>query len=124
MMEEKVLDKKIIPLVEVKELLRERAKEGELSYEQGLTLKHAEKFSHLTKAKAEKLLQELKKIEGVNDEIAIKLVDILPDTKELLLLMLPKGSKLPVEKHDEIIKLIKKDYDRSQVVKIKKKKKK
>lgn len=124
MMEEKLLDKKIIPLAEVKELLRERAKEGELTYEQGLTLKYAEKFSHLTKAKAEKLLEELRKIDGMNEETAIRLVDILPDSKELLLLALPKGSKIHVEKHDEIIKLIKKYYDRSQVVKAKKKKKK
>jgi DNA-directed RNA polymerase subunit F len=108
MMEEKVLEKKPIPLVEVKELLKERAKEGDLTYEQELTLKYAEKFSKLPKSKAEKLMQELKKIEGLPEEFKIKIVDILPEEKEVLELLAPKDFKLTEELTEKLLDLLQK----------------
>jgi len=125
MMEEKVLEKRFVPIAEVKELLKERAKDSELTYEQSLTAKYAEKFSHLSKAKAEKLIEELKEIEGMNDEFAIKLADVLPSDKELLELMVPKHAKIKNEDVDKILKIIKKHFDRGELkIGIKEKEKK
>ena len=122
-MQEKILSKKFIPLIEVKELLKERSKEGELTYEQGLTLKYADKFAKLPKVKTEKLLGELKKIDGVNDALAIKLVDILPMEKEVLDLMIARELKISEENRLKILDLIKKSFSEKKESKESKKKK-
>jgi DNA-directed RNA polymerase subunit F len=107
MLEEKLIEKKPIVLAEVKELLRERAKEGELSYEQQVTLKYADKFAKLSKTKTLKLLEELKKIEGMSEELAVKLTDLMPESLEVLSLVIPKNLEFSEEKKKEILKVIK-----------------
>ncbi|MFH1694980.1 MAG: RNA polymerase Rpb4 family protein [Candidatus Micrarchaeota archaeon] len=109
MMDEKVLSVSPIPLVKVKEMLKEIAKEGELTYEQTLTLKYADKFSKITRAKAEKLIEELMKTEGMTEEIAIKITDLLPQNEEILLLIISKKVKISDEDMKKIIKTVK-DY--------------
>jgi len=108
-LEEKVLGKKAVTLSEVKDLLKERGKESELSYEQGVTLKYAEKFAHLAKTKAAKLVEELQEIDGMTREFAVKLVDVMPKTIEVFELMVPKNAKLSEEKKKEVFNLIKKN---------------
>ena len=106
MMKEKILDKKFIPLIQVKELLKERSKEGELTYEQSLTLKYADRFSKLPRVKSQKLLAELKGIEGVDEKLAIKLVDILPMEKEILDLLISKELKISDDDKKKILSVI------------------
>jgi len=108
MLEQKIIESKPITLVEVKELLKERGKLGELTYEQNLTQKYASKFAKLSKAQAAKLLNELNNIPGMADELAIKIVDILPTDLEILELLIPKNSSIKKDSFQPIIDLVKK----------------
>lgn len=85
-----------IPLYEVKEILKERSPE-EPTYEQSMSKDYVGKFTGITKAKGEKLLAELREIEGISRELAISIVDILPETPEQMRLLVPKGSELNEE---------------------------
>ncbi|MBN2067783.1 MAG: DNA-directed RNA polymerase subunit F [Candidatus Diapherotrites archaeon] len=94
MIGEKVLHQKPVSLNEVKQLLSDRKKEKDLSYEQDLTLKYAKRFTKLSPANAEKLLEEVRKIVGISDAQASKIVDLLPEKKETLEMVFPKDSKI------------------------------
>ncbi len=71
-------EKKYITLSEAKEMLEKFNEERELSYEQHLALQHAQKFGKLSPEKARELVEELKKIDVVNDYYAVKISEILP----------------------------------------------
>lgn len=107
MIGEKMLGKKPVNLTEVKQLLAERKREKDLSYEQDITLKYAKKFSKLTLSQAQKLESELKKIEGLNDELIVKIMDILPGKKETLQLVIPKETVLNEASMQKILDLCK-----------------
>ncbi len=108
MIGEKLLHQKPVSLNEVKQLLSERKKEKDLGYEQDLTLKYSKKFSKLSVASSEKLQAELRKIVGLSDAVVVKIVDILPEKKEILQLFLPKDSKLNEQTLQKILLLVKK----------------
>jgi len=108
MIGEKTLDKRPVTLAEVKQLLAERKKEKDLSYEQDITAKYAKKFSKISLAQALKLKAELKAIEGLSEEIIVKLVDMLPDKKERLQLLIPKETVLDEASLQKIVELCKK----------------
>ncbi|MDD3244695.1 MAG: hypothetical protein PHU47_00935 [Candidatus ainarchaeum sp.] len=72
-----------VSLTEIKKVLSEKSKEKELNYEQKMAYEHAKQFAKLTIAKAEKLKKELLEIEDITDEVATKIVDILPNQIEL-----------------------------------------
>ncbi len=95
-----------IPIYRVKEILKEKSKEGELSYEQNLTYEYVKKFARATPAKAEKMLGELKKIEGMDENTAIKIVDTLPKDMDRLRVLIPKDSSLDEAKQKEILELV------------------
>ena len=105
MIGEKIIEKRPVNLADVKQLLTDRKKEKDLSYEQDLTLKYAKKFSKLSLAQAEKLAAELKGIEGLSGETIVKIVDILPDRKERLQLLVPKETVLDEASMQKIIDL-------------------
>lgn len=108
MLEQKILETKPVTLVEVKELLKERAKAGELTYEQTLTSKYVAKFAKLTQAKANKLQNELNSINGMTEDLAIKIIDILPTEMEVLELLIPKNSSIKKEGFQPILDIVKK----------------
>lgn len=82
-MPKKVLTEKITPLSEVKEILESRSKEGELKYEQRLTLDYASKFAKIKSGKAEKFIKELMgAVDKVKERQAIKIADLLPVTPD------------------------------------------
>ena len=108
MLEQKIIESKPISLVELKELLKERSKAGELTYEQNLTLKYASKYAKLSKAQTNKLINELNAVEGMNEELGIKIVDILPAELEVLELLIPKNSAVKKEQFQPILDLVKK----------------
>ena len=109
MIQEKILSKRPVSLAEAKEILKERVKEKEEpSYEQDMSLKYVEKFSKLSPSKAEKLVEDLTKIDGADDAFAVKVCDILPETKETLQLLLQKNSKIKESDFDKILDLVKK----------------
>ena len=108
MIGEEILEKKPITLVEVKAILAERKKENELSYEQDIALKYAKRFSKLTEKQLKKIKEELKGIKGLSEEIMVKIIDILPDKKEILELLIPKESELKEEDLKKILEITKK----------------
>lgn len=79
-----VLNKRIVSIQEVLEILENRKKESELGYEQELAYEHAKKFSRITKQKSEKLLKELEEIKKLSEEARIKIVEILPKNEDTL----------------------------------------
>ena len=71
--------------------MQERKKEGELSYEQNLTLDYAKKFSKLTEKQTESMAAELQEAnEKLKEENAIAVANLMPDNKEELSLILAK----------------------------------
>jgi len=85
-----VKDEKVITDAEAKEILETREKSGELKYEQANALKHLRKFCTLSKEKAEKLIEELRKIEKLRDKQIVAIVNFLPEDKEDLKVVLYK----------------------------------
>lgn len=92
MIGEKILEQRPASLKEVEELLAERKKEKELTYEQDLTLKYAKKFSKLTTAKYKKIVKDLSSVEGLTDDLIVKIIDIVPADKNILDLLFEKHS--------------------------------
>jgi len=80
MIGKEVIEEKIIPQVEVKEILEEILKnEEEPVYEQKITMDFLRKFVKISKEDAEKAIEELINIsDKIKPKIAVKLVDLLP----------------------------------------------
>ncbi len=108
MIGEKILEKKVVTLVEVKDLLKENKKMKDLNYEQEAAYNYAKTFSKLTRTKADKLLKDLKAIDGVSEEFAVKIVDIMPMEKEILKILIPKESEFKEDTLDTILETVKK----------------
>ena len=109
MIAEKILSRRPVSLAKVKELVKERVKGVESpTYEQDMTLKYVGKFSKLSRAKAEKLVEELQKIEGVEEELAVKIADVLPQEKIMLELLLAKKYSLSDDAIQVILDAVKK----------------
>lgn len=75
-------------LAEVKEALDEiklkRADEEELGYELRRAIRHAELFAHGTAEESRRMVEELMKLEKMTQEIAVKIADVRPITKDEL----------------------------------------
>ncbi len=96
-----------VPVCVVKEALKGRSEESELNYEQNATYEYVKKFSKISKGKGEKLLGEIEKV--VNDPVlAVKIIDVMPESIERLRLLIPKGSKIEEQQLQEIVKITKK----------------
>jgi len=87
-----------VTLPQVKKLLEQRQKEGELSYLQRLTYDYTVKFSKLSPEKAEGLLKRLKE-EGISPTAASQIVNIMPTSVDELRTIFAGESKpvLPSE---------------------------
>jgi DNA-directed RNA polymerase subunit F len=107
MIGKKLLASKPITLAEVKDYLKDRSEQSELTYEQNLTNEYVKKFAKLAKTKAAKLLEELKAIEGMNEELAVKVVDLMPQSLDILRLVVPKGVKVSDEGLQAVLKAVK-----------------
>jgi DNA-directed RNA polymerase subunit F len=83
-----VLKEDLMTLAEVKEALDEirlkRADEEELGYELRRAIRHAELFAHGTAEESRRMVEELMKLEKMTQEIAVKIADIRPITKDEL----------------------------------------
>lgn len=75
-------------MAEVKEILDQirlkRADEEELGYELRRAIRHAELFSKGTAEESRAMVAELMKLEKMSPEIAVKIADIRPITKDEL----------------------------------------
>ena len=83
-----ILKEEFLTLAEVKEILEgiklKRADEEELGYELRRAIRHADLFAKGTAEESKRMVEELTKMEKMTLEIAIKIADIRPKTKDEL----------------------------------------
>jgi|YelNatPaOPRAMG01_1025707.scaffolds.fasta_scaffold00117_61 DNA-directed RNA polymerase subunit F len=95
-----------IPTSKAKELLTDASKERELGKLQSAALKHAVKYSKLSAAKAQKLEEEIISL-GIEEMVAVKIVDILPSNlDELRSVVYPHIQTLDQEIGNKILEFI------------------
>lgn len=104
MIGKRLVSKNPVPLAEVKEIIAKKKKDGELSYEQNLTLEYCKKFSKVSEKDAEKLIAELMQMEKLKKENAVELTDIMPKTPDEVKLVFSKEHFILGD--DEIAKII------------------
>ncbi|MFH1450451.1 MAG: RNA polymerase Rpb4 family protein [archaeon] len=90
MIGKRLVSQEPVSLAEVKDLISEKKKQGELSYEQNLTLEYCKKFSKLSTKDTVKLVGELMQNEKLKKENAIGLADVMPNTPEEVKLVFAK----------------------------------
>jgi DNA-directed RNA polymerase subunit F len=74
-----VKDEKVTSWIEAKKILMKMEKEKELGYEQKNALEHLRKFCKTPELKAEKILNELRKIEKLKDKHIVNILNFLPE---------------------------------------------
>jgi len=83
-----IIKEELLTLAEVKEILDQiklsRADEEELGYELRRAMRHAELFAKGSAEESKAIVEELIKLEKMTSEIAIKIADIRPKTKDEL----------------------------------------
>ncbi|ENN96690.1 DNA-directed RNA polymerase subunit F [Methanocaldococcus villosus KIN24-T80] len=105
MIGKKILSERYITISEALEIMEDRAKIGELSYEQGCALDYLQKFAKLKKEDAIELVKELKNL-GLDEKDAVKIADILPKDMDDLRAIFYKR-ELP-ENAEEILEVVRK----------------
>jgi len=80
---------KPVSVSEVKKILEDRKERGELTYEQKVTLEYAQEFGKVGPRKLKEALEKLIEL-GLEEKIAVKIIDIRPKTKEELRLIFEK----------------------------------
>lgn len=102
--------KRYVTLSEVMDIITTEAQERELSYEQTLSLSHAEKFVVLEPEDSKKLAEELDEtFEFMNRKLAYKTADILPQDANGVKAIFSRDRYTPSEEDaGKIIEIIKK----------------
>ncbi|WP_319508156.1 RNA polymerase Rpb4 family protein [uncultured Methanolobus sp.] len=117
MIVKEVLSEELLTLAEVKgmlhEIMEDRLKdEEELGYELRKAINHADTFSKTTPEKARSLVNKLLELEKMKPEIAIRLADIMPQTRdELRSLYAKERFTLIDEELDQILDLVEEAMD-------------
>lgn len=109
MIGKEILEEKIIPQAEVREILEEILKnEEEPVYEQKVTLDFLRKFVKIGREDAEKAIKELLNLsEKIKPKIAVKLVDLLPsDEDEVRAVFAKERFTLTNDEVGEILKVL------------------
>lgn len=105
MIGKKVISSQNANLSEVKEILSERQKQGDLTYEQQQAFDYSKKFSKLAHSKAEKLAEELKQIEGLDEDFITKALDVLPTDLDTAKLVSYKSGTVTEDKLKQVVEL-------------------
>jgi len=108
MIGEEQISRKPIALIEVKEMLKARKKEKELTYEQDQAVKYASTFAKLTSKQSGKLFKELMELETINEKLAIKICDLLPAELETMKLVPDKSEGVSEEDLKQAFELVSK----------------
>ena len=106
-MPKEIISEEEITLPQVKKVLTQRAKEGELSFQQSITLEHASAFSKMAPAVSVKLVEKLMKDYNLSRPQAVQIVNIAPiNPEELKTIIDTRSSDLTDEVLIEIVDLI------------------
>jgi len=108
MIGEELLSRKPVTLSKVKNILKKRKEESELTYEQEETLKYASAFCKVTKKQRDKIMEELLKLETINEELAVKIIDLLPQEIEIMKILPEKKSEVKEEDLVAALEIVKK----------------
>ncbi len=92
-MVDNILNERMITDAEALEILKNRAKEKELGYEQKNALDHLKKHCRLSDKKARELLESLKSASKLNERYIISIVNLLPADRDDLRVILEKDYK-------------------------------
>jgi DNA-directed RNA polymerase subunit F len=102
-------DGTIVSLAEVKRMLEKEAKKRELTYEQDLALKHAEKYATISMTNVRAASKELQKIERINELLANKIIELNPmNADEVRAIFTKERFNLEPNEIEEILKTLKK----------------
>jgi DNA-directed RNA polymerase subunit F len=106
-----ILQEDLLTLAEVKEILDQirlkRADEEELGYELRRAIRHADLFAKGTAEQSLAMVAELMKLEKMTKEIAVKIADIRPTTKdELRAIYAKERFTLSEEELDRILEIV------------------
>lgn len=102
-------------LAEVKDILNKRASEPDFGYEQQTCLDYANKFCKLKPSDAAQLMEKLMQIEGVSQEAAAKITDIMPQKPSTLQVILAKEKTTAGEKELGEISAILSQYSKKMI---------
>jgi len=103
---------KLVSLSEVKNILRKISKERkDLIYEQKVALEHAERFAKLPVKQTKDLIDELMKLEHMEEYQAYKIADILPLTVDDVKAVFAKERYTPNEREIKTILEIVQKYN-------------
>ncbi len=103
------LSERYVPLAEVRDLLAAAAEERELLASQNAALTHAQAVCTISLDDAQKLIEEVSKLDDVTDAIAVKIADLLPQYPEDVRAIFQK-ERINLEKDqiDQIISIVEK----------------
>jgi len=106
-MPKEIIKEEEVTLPQVKKLLAQRGKEGELSFQQSITLEHASAFSRMAPAVSAKVVEKLIKIYDLSRSQAVQIVNIAPTTiEELKSILTSRTTNLTEDQLIEIVDLI------------------
>lgn len=98
-----------ISVAEVKKTLENERKKRELSPEQKFALEHAQKFAKLNLTKTNALIEELRKIEKIPEQVVYKIADLLPaHPDDMNVIFAKERIALDKEEIDHILDIVKK----------------
>ncbi len=112
MIVKEIVDEELLTLAEVKEILNEIMEERsnneeELEYELRKAINHADMFARINGPKSRELVNKLLEMEKMKPEIAIRIADIMPLSRdELRALYAKERYTLTEEELDKIIDLV------------------
>ena len=102
-------ESRAVSLSEVLALLEKRKKRGPLGYEQQTSYDYCEKFTKLSLENVLKMVEELTKNEKIDDKLAIKIADVLPEKKSLIKIILAKERcDLNDKEQEEVLEIVQK----------------
>jgi len=106
-MPKEIVSEEEITLPQVKKVLAKRAKEGELSFQQTITLEHASTFSKMAPAVAVKVVEKLMKTYNISRSLAVQVVNIAPTSPEEMRTILDaRSTSLTQEQIAEIVEFV------------------
>jgi DNA-directed RNA polymerase subunit F len=106
-MPKEIVSEEEITLPQVKKVLAKRAKEGELSFQQTITLEHASTFSKMAPAVAVKVVEKLMKTYNISRSLAVQVVNIAPTSPEEMRTILDaRSTSLTPEQIAEIVEFV------------------
>ncbi|MCX6802819.1 MAG: DNA-directed RNA polymerase subunit F [Candidatus Diapherotrites archaeon] len=109
MIGEEFVSRKPVTLVEVKAILKERKREDkEPTYEQDQANKYVGNFAKLTDKQREKVFEELKALESLDEKSIVKIMDVMPSEIEIMKISVEKKEGLKEEDLVKALEIIKK----------------